>query len=264
MENPVHMYSLVSLRIMGVELSLAPIFVTELLLDSLISPCVPYFSSRSWTIAEQIVALAPALKYVKRDFRSLEAQYSNAIALIFDSDALHRYQNLIAYSNGREPWTKLTLLGRYQQLTDELGAWRNHEAKVCNHVFPEWKQIPELMDLFVHAYFPTQVKLDAGNIAAIAAAHHRFCFLHPFSEGNGRMARLVTGWQLQRIGIDPDKFCLSRELLEAKEEYFRYLSLADLKRKLNIDGSGHLSQRALNHWAEWFLRRLKAAIEQAI
>ena len=41
----------------------------------------------------------------------------------------------------------------------------------------------------------------AGQIAAIAAAHHRFNYVHPFPDGNGRVSRLMSHAMASVAGI---------------------------------------------------------------
>jgi Fic family protein len=41
----------------------------------------------------------------------------------------------------------------------------------------------------------------AGQIARIAIAHHRFNYIHPFPDGNGRVSRLMSHAMALRAGL---------------------------------------------------------------
>jgi Fic family protein len=41
----------------------------------------------------------------------------------------------------------------------------------------------------------------AERLVAIAAAHHRLLWIHPFADGNGRVARLLSHALLRRAGV---------------------------------------------------------------
>jgi len=103
----------------------------------------------------------------------------------------------------------------------------------------------------------------AGRIIAMAAAHHRFNYIHPFPDGNGRVGRLMShamAWQadVAAHGV----WSISRGLargLESRTEYKQMMDLADTPRQGDLDGRGNLSERALIDFVTWFL---KVALDQ--
>lgn len=69
------------------------------------------------------------------------------------------------------------------------GALRHRDVKAGQHVAVSAGALPRFLRRFEEAYS------DLGNVDAIvaaAAAHHRFLWLHPFLDGNGRVARLMS------------------------------------------------------------------------
>ena len=86
------------------------------------------------------------------------------------------------------------------------------------------------------------------RIVAAPAAHHRLLWIHPFTGGNGRVARLYTAAFLQRVGIEGallGVWSMSRGLSRARERYRQLLAAADVRQRNDLEGRDLLSPRAL-------------------
>jgi len=98
----------------------------------------------------------------------------------------------------------------------------------------------------------------AGRIIAMAAAHHRFNYIHPFPDGNGRVSRLMSHAMAWHADIAAHGlWSISRGLargLESRTEYKQMMDFADSPRQDDLDGRGNLSERALIEFVTWFLR----------
>ena len=98
----------------------------------------------------------------------------------------------------------------------------------------------------------------AARILAIPAAHHRFNFIHPFPDGNGRVSRLMSHAMAHAAGIGSHGlWSSSRGLargLESRGDYKRFLDHADMPRQGDLDGRGNLSLGALVDFTLWFLK----------
>jgi Fic family protein len=140
------------------------------------------------------------------------------------------------------------------------GAWRSsgeHEVAVGRHIPPSSSRVADFM-----AYFEQRYRLEplkkAGRIMALAGAHHRFNFIHPFPDGNGRVSRLMSHAMAQWAGIGAHGlWSISRGLargLERPSEYKQMMDLADTPRQGDLDGRGNLSLKALGEFTLWFLR----------
>ena len=140
------------------------------------------------------------------------------------------------------------------------GEWRSrpeHDVAVGRHKPPSSVRVPDFM-----AYFAERYRLaplgTAGRLMAMAAAHHRFNYIHPFPDGNGRVSRLMNHAMTFSSGIGAHGlWSISRGLsrgLENRAEYKRMMDHADMPRQGDLDGRGNLSQHALNEFALWFLR----------
>lgn len=130
------------------------------------------------------------------------------------------------------------------------GALRQHDVQVGRHVAVSPGAIPRFLERLETRY-TCLGKTDA--ILASAAAHHRLLWIHPFSDGNGRVARLMShamlGNALRTAGI----WSISRGLARNVEEYKRLLMACDAPRRNDLDGRGQLSEEALADFTRFFL-----------
>jgi len=130
-----------------------------------------------------------------------------------------------------------------------------HDNIVGRHVPPSSSAVEGFM-----AHFEDRFRLTAmgpaAQVVAIAIAHHRFNFIHPFPDGNGRVSRLVAHAMTLQAGIGAHGlWSISRGLargLRDRGEYKWMLDLADSPRKSDLDGRGNLSLEALEQMVTWF------------
>jgi len=121
------------------------------------------------------------------------------------------------------------------ELSDEgdrtPGAYRtwNVEISKSAHTPPDHIQVQSFMDEFLE--FINQDGADKYDLLKTAIAHHRFTWIHPFGNGNGRVVRLLTYALMIKYGfnvkdgkiINPTAvFCNDRD------KYYEHLSEADL------------------------------------
>jgi len=132
------------------------------------------------------------------------------------------------------------------------GELRNGEVQVGKHVPPAATALPRFLARFDEAYNPTQFS-KVRQIVATAAAHHRFAWIHPFYDRNGRVGRLMTHSMLKRLGIGNSLWSVARGLARNIREYKTLLADADEPRHGDLDGRGALSQKALIRFCEFFL-----------
>jgi Fic family protein len=91
------------------------------------------------------------------------------------------------------------------------------------------------------------------QIVAIAASHHRLAWIHPFRDGNGRVARLHTHLALGALGLTNGLWSPLRGFARSHEAYYARLAAADEPRAGALDGRGNLSERALVDWIRYVL-----------
>jgi Fic family protein len=134
------------------------------------------------------------------------------------------------------------------------GELRDREVKVGEHVPPSSHALHLFLARFEQAYSPGRVSaLD--RVVAAAASHHRLAWIHPFLDGNGRVARLFTHAYLIRSQLDAHRlWTVSRGLSRRRDEYLKALAAADQQRRGDLDGRGNLSDEGLRAFCEFFLR----------
>ncbi|GJL83834.1 MAG: hypothetical protein DHS20C01_34680 [marine bacterium B5-7] len=140
------------------------------------------------------------------------------------------------------------------------GEWRSrleHDVTVGRHTPPSSDRVDDFMQYFAKRYrFEEMGK--ATRIMAIASAHHRLNYIHPFPDGNGRVSRLMSHAMSLKAGIGAHGlWSVSRGLargIESRTDYKRMMDYADTPRQGDLDGRGNLSLKALNEFTLWFLR----------
>jgi Fic family protein len=123
---------------------------------------------------------------------------------------------------------------------------------VGRHVPPPHADLPRFLARFEEAYRPEQLSATR-RIIAVAAAHHRLLWMHPFFDGNGRVARLVAHATLLRAGVGSSLWSVARGLARNVELYKTRLMQADEPRHGDLDGRGALSTLRLREFCEFFL-----------
>jgi Fic family protein len=132
------------------------------------------------------------------------------------------------------------------------GELRTRHVKVGLHIPPVGEHLEDCLERFEKVYTAPPGKFQ--KVIAVAAAHHRFLWIHPFLDGNGRVARLMAHAQLRRLGIGSSLWAVSRGLARNASEYKALLMAADRPRENDYDGRGSLSGRALLEFCRFFLR----------
>jgi Fic family protein len=133
------------------------------------------------------------------------------------------------------------------------GKLREEDVDVGRHVPPPPAAMPRFLERFSQAYDPGRLK-GLEQVVAIAASHHRLLWIHPFLDGNGRVARLFTDAYLRRAGLGGHGlWTASRGLARHRSRYFEALAAADAERWNDYDGRGARSEAALGAFCEFFL-----------
>lgn len=167
----------------------------------------------------------------------------------------HIHQDLFARlpSADLEMQIQATLQGQPQQPSPTLepGAWRTQEVRVGQHVAPAAAAIPAFMARWSEVY--GQARRGEMQVVAMAAAHQRLAWIHPFADGNGRVARLHSHAVLCHMRLTQGLWSPLRGFARTHETYYQHLHAADEARAGDLDGRGNLSETALVQWIHYVI-----------
>lgn len=133
-------------------------------------------------------------------------------------------------------------LGPMQVVSGPMGAERVHYQAPAADVLDS-----EMNKLFK---FINEDPLD--NLIKAGVAHLWFVILHPFDDGNGRIARALTELLLARSEGSSQRFySMSSSIEKDRKEYYQQL---EITRSEDLD---------ITNWLEWFLNTLHTAINNS-
>lgn len=141
-----------------------------------------------------------------------------------------------------------------------VGAWRNDASgpmqvvsgpvgrEKVHYEAPAASRVPAEMERFFAWANDTSNNTDAVLRAALA---HLWCVtIHPFDDGNGRIARAIADWQLARSENSAQRFySMSAQIRLERDAYYGIL---ERTQKGTLD---------ITQWMEWFLRCLGRAFD---
>ncbi|MDP3480429.1 MAG: Fic family protein [Desulfoprunum sp.] len=132
------------------------------------------------------------------------------------------------------------------------GQLREGWVQVGRHIPPGAETLPLFLKRFAEVY-DSQRLSRVRQIVALGAAHHRLLWIHPFYDGNGRVARLMSHATLIRCGVGSSLWSIARGLARNVQKYKGLFMAADSPRRGDLDGRGPLSMQALIEFCEFFL-----------
>jgi Fic family protein len=130
------------------------------------------------------------------------------------------------------------------------GEFRGRDVRVGSHIAISPGALPRFLARFEQAYGNLG---KADRIVSTAGAHHRLLWMHPFMDGNGRVARLMSHAMLLDILDTGAVWSVARGLARNVQQYKTLLTNCDMPRRNNLDGRGALSEEALAEFTRFFL-----------
>ena len=200
------------------------------------------FSANQELAAKQRLAVA----HIEAE-AALEQRYSGeaAVATLYTPQAV---QDLHQELFGRLPAQDWEV---NQGQTVVPGQWRDKEVSVGQHIAPAAAHVPEFLARWAQRY--GSVRRGEAALVAMACAHHRLGWIHPFMDGNGRVMRLHTHLVLHALGLSNGLWSPLRGFARSQDRYYLLLAEADNTRRSDLDGRGNLSEQALVAWADYVL-----------
>ena len=152
------------------------------------------------------------------------------------------------FPTGRSGMHKITVgdwrndaLGPMKVVSGPMGREKVH------YTAPEAERLESEMNRFIQ-WFNTDNSMEPVIKSAIA--HLWFVSIHPFDDGNGRIARAIADCQLARADRTKQRFySMSAQIMKSKKEYYNILESTQ-KGSLNV-----------SQWLVWYLERLTEALE---
>ncbi len=130
------------------------------------------------------------------------------------------------------------------------GAFRDTDVRVGLHIAISSGAVPKFLARFQEVY------AHLGPFAAVlaaAGAHHRLLWIRPFTDGNGRVARLMSHATLLQVLNTGGVWSIARGLARNVASYKKHLAECDWTRRNDLDGRGNLSEEALATFTRFFL-----------
>lgn len=142
-----------------------------------------------------------------------------------------------------------TILGEGAIDEGPVGAYRKINVRAGLHVGSPWQKVPKETRDFLGWLNEKSHELPA--VFSSALVHFRLAEIHPFRDGNGRLARLMATWELYRRGFDTlHIFALDEVLLEN-----RAFTIKNLQR---VQVEGH----DLGGWIEFMAEAVLETLER--
>ena len=131
------------------------------------------------------------------------------------------------------------------------GELRQREVQVGRHIAPAHGSLPALLERWGQFY--GAIRRGEAALLALAAAHQRLGWVHPFIDGNGRVMRLHSHAVLSALGYTNGLWSPLRGFARSVDQYYARLADADSPRRGDLDGRGNLSELGLVAWIDYVL-----------
>lgn len=135
--------------------------------------------------------------------------------------------------------------------TLQPGVLREREVSVGRHVATAAAALPAFLARWSSGY--SGLRRGELQLVAMAAAHQRLAWIHPFADGNGRVVRLHSHLVLGQMGLTHGLWSPLRGFARTHAAYDANLAAADEPRAGDLDGRGNLSESGLIRWIDYVL-----------
>ena len=174
-------------------------------------------------------------------------------------DAVHNHESPLEKDRLCRWHTALFPMGRSGFHDIVAGAWRTAPMQVVSGAYGKQKvhyeaPPPERLEAEMAAFFAwwEESRQKADGIIRAALAHLRFVSIHPFDDGNGRLARTISDMALaQDEGLGRRYYSLSAQIMKERDAYYKMLEKTQ-------KGDGECTE-----WLLWFLGCFDRALQAA-
>lgn len=147
---------------------------------------------------------------------------------------------------------KEILLGEYRKDKEYMqivsGSW---EKEKVHYIAPQSEQVSKLMENFLKWI---NEENETNCIYKSIIAHLYFLLIHPFDDGNGRIARAITDYVLAKGKLaNADFYSISSNIHSKRKEYYQVLDNTCTNTNLNI-----------NEWIKWNIKLYEESISSSL
>ncbi len=173
-------------------------------------------------------------------------------------DAVNHYDQLLTKEKLCTWQTAFFPTGFSEGSQIEVGRYRTHEEHIVSGMFgrervhyiaPAPARVEDEMKKFLDWF---NKKENVSSVIRSAIAHLWFVSIHPFEDGNGRIARILSDMLLARADKSEFRFYnISSQINKDKNHYYYILEKTQ-------HGDGDITE-----WISWYAHTLSAALDEA-
>ena len=185
---------------------------------------------------QEVAGYAKAIQQIQESFKEIDVTENNI-------KYLHKV--LLQFSS-KDSWH----LGEYKKNPNHVAAFDSN-GKQIGIIFETATplQTPMMMQALVELTRSRLQDEDTHPLLTLADFVLRFLAIHPFQDGNGRLARVLTNLMLLRSSYDFVQYASHERVVEANKDQY-YLALRESQKYLEFNANFSLT------WAEFFLEML--------
>ena len=140
-------------------------------------------------------------------------------------------------------------LGKFRE--GEVFVGHKTQTEIVVKHQPPFHKAAEIAKALSELYTWTNTQEELHPLIRASIMHHQFAYIHPFFDGNGRMARILTSYFLQQKQYDVARFFILDDYYDIdREEYSDKLHSADSGQK--------------TEWIEYFLEGIAFSLQAAL
>lgn len=233
----------------------------ELLLEVLLDEAIATSAIEGEILQRSSVrsSINKLLKLGFEDDYSYTAQSDNLIEILIDAKTNKEpltKKRLSAWHKALFPTGSSGLrditIGTYRTNSEDMqivsGPW---EKEKIHFVAPPSKIVETLMDDFLEWL---NKRDEQNSIYKAIVAHLYFVLIHPFDDGNGRIARAITDYVLAGSNLaNANFYSISTIIYKNRKEYYEVLD--NVCKQTNQD---------ITIWMQWFVKLLEISIDETL
>lgn len=233
----------------------------ELLLEVLLDEAIATSAIEGEILQRSSVrsSINKLLKLGLEDDYSYTVQSDNLIEILIDAKSNKEpltKKRLFAWHKALFPTGSSGLrditIGTYRTNSEDMqivsGPW---EKEKIHFVAPHSKIVEKLMDDFLEWL---NKRDEQSSIYKAIVAHLYFVLIHPFEDGNGRIARAITDYVLAQTNLaNANFYSISTIIYKNRKEYYEVLD--NVCKQTNQD---------ITIWMQWFVKLLEISIDETL